>query len=337
MKKIFILIYLLFTLVCANAQKKQNVYYLKNSGLEVVKDSADFVRVIQEPDSGETNFNYLEYHMNGKRKTLGKVSAFEPNIVMQGTIVRFNQEGKRIEITPYENGIPKGMSYHYFDNGKMYKQIEYGDFTPPQEQRGIPKTDYISPLFSPNPNAKLIFMADSLGVVSVKDGNGHVKEVKATAKNVITEEGNYKDGVKDGIWKGSETLPSYSYVETYEMGKLITGESTQGDQKYSYSSSLFSPPQFRGGVQEFYEYIAPSLRYPEGAIRDKAKGKVLVEFTVAEDGRVTEVISKISAHRALDAEAIRIVRSSPRWIPATERGIPTPVKYTVPITFSYGN
>lgn len=336
MKKILILIYLLFTLIGANAQKKQNVYYLKNSGLEVVKDSADFVRVIQEPDSSETNFSYLEYHMNGKRKTLGKVSAFEPKIVMEGVIVRFNQEGKRIEITPYGNGIPKGMSYHYFDNGKMYKQIEYGDFTPPQEQRGIPKTDYISPLSNPNPNAKLVFMADSLGVVYVKDGNGHVKDVKATAKNVITEEGEYKDGVKHGVWKGSEMLRNYSYVESYEMGKLIAGESTQRSQKYQYSLSLFSPAQFIGGMDRFNQHVGSNLRYPSDAVAVKATGKVLVEFTVAEDGRVTEVIAKISAHRALDAEAIRIVRSSPRWIPAAERGIPISVKYYIPITFSLG-
>jgi TonB family protein len=336
MKRILILVCLLFTLIAANAQKKQNVYYLKNSGLEVVKDSADFVRVIQEPDSGETNFSYLEYHMNGKRKTLGKVSAFEPNIVMEGTIVRFNQEGKRIEITPYENGIPIGMSYHYFDNGKMYKQIEYGDFTVKLERNVGPKIDYISPSFSPNPNSKLIFMADSLGVVYVKDGNGHLKDIDATTKSVKTAEGDYKNGVKDGIWRGSETVPNYSYVETYEMGKLITGESTQGDQKYAYSTSLFSPPQFNGGVENFYNHIAGSLRYPERAIRDKATGKVLIGYTVGKDGKVTDVIAKKSAHPALDAEAIRIVWASPKWIPATERGIPTPVKYTVPITFSMG-
>ena len=105
---------LLVAIVAAKAQKKQNVYFFKNNGVEVIKDSADFVRMIQEPDSGETNFNLLEYHMNGKRKTLGKVSAFEPKIVLEGTTLRFNEEGKRIEITPYENGTPKGISYHYF-------------------------------------------------------------------------------------------------------------------------------------------------------------------------------------------------------------------------------
>lgn len=317
-------------LIGANAQKKQNVYFLKNNGLEVVKDSADFIRIIQEPDSGETNFVFLEYHMNGKRKAVGKVSTFEPMIVKEGVFLKFNQEGKRIEITSYENGIPKGMSYHYFDNGKMNKQIEYGKFNPKLEQIGGASIDFTS--ISYNPNSKLIFLADSLGVVYVKDGNGHVK----TNENDITAEGDYRDGVKDGVWGGSETLLNYSYVETYEMGKLITGESTQGGQKYQYSLNLFSPAQFKGGVQKFYQYIGSVLKYPNDALRDRITGSVLVVYTVEKDGRLTDVIAERSVHPELDAEAIRIVKSSPKWIPATHRGIPIRVKYTIPIKFSMG-
>lgn len=332
MKKTLILISLLFTIVGANAQKNQNVYFLKNSGVEVVKDSADFVRIIQEPDSGETNFSYLEYHMNGKRKTLGKVSAFEPKIVMEGVTLRFNKEGKRIEITPYEKGIPLGMSYHYFNNGQLHQQIEYGNFTPnPAQSMGL--TNDI-PIPSFNPNSKLIFMADSLGVVYVKDGNGHVKDIKIIAKNVITDEGDYKDGVKDGVWKGSQTSPDISYVETYEMGKLITGESIQGNQKYQYKSNSFSPPQFRGGIQRFYEHIGASMKYPSDAVRNNITGSVLIGYTVDKDGSISDVIVKKSVYPALDDEAIRVVKSSPRWIPATERGVPVRVKYTIPIKFS---
>lgn len=316
----------------AKAQKKQNVYFLKNSGVEVVKDSADFVRVITEPDSGETNFGLIEYYMNGKRKTLGKVSAFGPNLIREGVLLSFNKEGKRIEITPYEKGIPKGISYHYFDNGKMYKQIEYGNFAPLSDQMIGKSNDLTSLPF--NPNAKLIFMADSLGVVYVKEGNGHVKDVKVTAKNVITDEGDYKDGVKDGIWKGSQASPDMSYVETYELGKLITGESTLGDQKYQYKASSFTPPLYKGGIQRFYQYIGSVMKYPSDAARDKITGSVQVGFTVEKDGNIMDVIVKRSAHPALDEEAVRVVKSSPKWIPATERGIPVRVKYTIPIKFS---
>ena len=63
MKKIVLLIAILCLLQITKAQKNQNVYFFKNSGKEVqIKDSADYVRIIQELDSGETNFNLLEFY-----------------------------------------------------------------------------------------------------------------------------------------------------------------------------------------------------------------------------------------------------------------------------------
>ena len=54
-----------------NAQKKQNVYLIKNNGKEVkIRDSADFVRIIEEPDSGEVYFNLKEYYKDGKLKSV---------------------------------------------------------------------------------------------------------------------------------------------------------------------------------------------------------------------------------------------------------------------------
>ncbi len=329
MKNTILLFSLCFVLSIANAQKKQNVYYLKNSGKEVdLKDSADYVRIIQEPDSGEVNFNLLEFYIDGKKKSLGKVSAFEPGLVFEGVVLRYDNDGKRKELTTYEKGMPKGTSYHYFSNGKLHKQIEYLAYSPPFS---MPLPSVGAPTVPFNPNSKLIYFADSLGIELVKDGNGHYIETFKTPKSERTEEGDYKDGVKNGVWKGGEF--GTSYIETYEMGKLMGGESTKEGVKYPYTNNG-QPPSYKGGIKNFYEYLSYSIKYPSDAAKERITGTVFLSFTIEKDGRLTEVEVKKSVYPSLDYEAIRVVRNSPKWIPGTMRGLPVRVKYNIPIKFS---
>lgn len=330
MKRIFFLVVISIGCITANAQRKQNVYYLKNSGKVVtVKDSADYVRVIQEPDSGDTNFILREFFSNDKRKTTGKVSAFEPYLVYEGVIMRFDKEGKRKEITSYEKGTPLGMSYEYFSNGKMHKQTEYLAFAP--QGNFTPFT--LTAMGPSNRESKLIYLADSLGVEFVKDGNGYVRNFNVFGKDERMEEGGYKDGIKHGVWKGSSSISATSFVETYEMGKLLGGESIRDGIKYLYTT-FGEPPSFKGGIRKFYEYVGYSTKYPSDAARDRISGTVVLSFTVERDGRTSEVKVEQSVFSSIDEEAKRVVLSSPKWIPGTMRGVPVRVRYSIPLKFS---
>ena len=320
MKRIILLSYVLIMGINANAQKKQNVYFFKNDGKEVtVKDSADYIRVIQEPDSGEVNFNILEVYKNGNRKTLGKVSEFIPDVVYEGMVLRFNNAGKRTSAIIYENGKSK-MSYIYYNNGKLHKQIEW--------LSAAPNVD----LISSESGSKLIYLADSLGVEQVKDGNGHVKKITHNDKSEQIEEGDYKDGVKHGVWKGSETQVGSSFVESYEMGKFISGESTRADKKYPYTA-VTNPPQFKGGNNEFYKYLSHKIQYPTDAAGNKLTGTIFLSFTVEEDGSAGELEVKNSGYSSVDNMVKSVMKSSPKWLPATFRGFPIRVRYSCPIKF----
>lgn len=333
MKKTVLLFVILCTLQIAKAQKKQNVYYLKNNGKEVnLKDSADFIRIIQEPDSGETNFILQEFYANGKRKTAGKVSAFEPRLVYEGVIAHYNKEGKRINISTFENGSLLGMSYLYFSNGKLYKQTEYLPSKP--QGNFLPTSGPAIGMGAFNPSSKLIYLADSLGVEQVKDGNGYAKTVEVIGKNEMTDEGTYTDGVKNGVWKGRASANGTSYIETYEMGKLIGGESTKDGMKYPYTANSDQPPSFVGGINKFYEYLGRSVRYPSDAEKNRITGAVQLSFTIERDGRLTDVKVERAVYPSLDEEAKRAVMSSPKWVPGTQRGLPVRVKYNIPVNFS---
>ena len=93
-------------------------------------------------------------------------------------------------------------------------------------------------------------------------------------------------------------------------------------------------PRFNGGdANEFSRWVNNHLIYPEEAKEKKIQGRVTLQFTVETDGSVTDVTVLKSAHPSLDKEAVRVVSSSPKWKPGTQKGNPVRVTYTFPVIF----
>lgn len=93
-------------------------------------------------------------------------------------------------------------------------------------------------------------------------------------------------------------------------------------------------PKFRGGdFDAFRRWVASSIRYPEEAMNKNAAGQVVVSFVVEEDGSVGDVKVVGSVNPLLDAEAVRVVSSSPRWEPGRQRDMPVRVKFNLPVNF----
>ena len=93
-------------------------------------------------------------------------------------------------------------------------------------------------------------------------------------------------------------------------------------------------PKFEGGGQEkFRTWIAQHLQYPEIAQENGISGRVFVQFAVNSQGEVVDVKVVRGVDPALDKEAVRVVKSSPRWTPGKQRGRPVKVQFTFPIVF----
>jgi protein TonB len=93
-------------------------------------------------------------------------------------------------------------------------------------------------------------------------------------------------------------------------------------------------PQFQGGGKEkFREYIAHNLQYPAIAAENGISGRVFVQFAVNNRGEVVDVIVVRGVDPALDKEAVRVVKTSPKWTPGKQRGRPVKVQFTFPIVF----
>lgn len=89
-------------------------------------------------------------------------------------------------------------------------------------------------------------------------------------------------------------------------------------------------PEFPGNLNE---YISKNIIYPKQAREQSIEGKVIAQFVIDKDGRISqaEVIKK--AGFGLDEEAIRIINSMPNWKPAKQNGKAVTLRYTLPINF----
>ncbi len=107
-----------------------------------------------------------------------------------------------------------------------------------------------------------------------------------------------------------------------------------GDSKDDVYIIVEDMPKFKGGDQnKFREYIMQKLRYPESAAEKGISGIVFVQFAVNPEGDVVNVKVVRSVEPSLDAEALRVVKSSPKWEPGKQDGKPISVQFTFPIVF----
>lgn len=93
-------------------------------------------------------------------------------------------------------------------------------------------------------------------------------------------------------------------------------------------------PTFNGvDANEFSVWVNAHLTYPEQAKKDGAQGRVVLQFIVGADGAVRDVKVLKSVREDLDAEAVRVISSSPKWEPGEQDGKAVPVIYNFPIVF----
>lgn len=116
--------------------------------------------------------------------------------------------------------------------------------------------------------------------------------------------------------------------------KVIEGEYFDKNGKPAKLSDIETPPIFPGGMQKFYAFIANNLRYPTDASMSNTQGTVKLSFLITKTGEITDIKVVQSVDSLLNSEAIRVLKSSPRWMPGKLSGENISMRYTLPISFS---
>ena len=92
-------------------------------------------------------------------------------------------------------------------------------------------------------------------------------------------------------------------------------------------------PQYPGGQIAMMKYIMENIKYPKQIMEEGIQGRVTVSFIVEKDGRVSNVRLLRSVQPSLDKEAIRVVKSMPKWTPGKHNGKPVRVRFNLPVMF----
>lgn len=126
----------------------------------------------------------------------------------------------------------------------------------------------------------------------------------------------------------STTHPDGSVTIKYGGKDMVI--KAAGEDAYQVVEEM---PEFPGGMKALMDYLSTNVKYPEAAKQAGISGRVTTVFVVGEDGVIRDVKVVRSVSPELDAEAIRVMSSMPKWKPAKQDGKPVPVRYTVPVNF----
>ena len=130
-------------------------------------------------------------------------------------------------------------------------------------------------------------------------------------------------------------------VEIVDEAKI---EATESDEKVAieieeesdeeFFMVVENMPEFPGGDAGLMKYIQNNVKYPPIAKEYNITGKVYVSFIVDKSGSVTDVKIVRGVDKSLDAEAVRVVKSLPKYKPGKQRGKAVRVMFTIPINFT---
>ena len=93
-------------------------------------------------------------------------------------------------------------------------------------------------------------------------------------------------------------------------------------------------PEFPGGMDALYKYLAENIKYPKLAQENGITGKVYLTFVVERDGSITDIKTLRDIGGGCAAEAIRVVKSMPKWKPGKQRGKAVRVQLNLPVNFN---
>ena len=141
-----------------------------------------------------------------------------------------------------------------------------------------------------------------------------------------------------------EVLKPEQALKEYDTEKGVIVITTAPEKKEEKQKKTKEPvpfqflgqqPGFNGGnANEFSKWVGQNLRYPEKCRQSKIQGRVTLQFTITEEGKVSDVRVLRGVNEELDKEAVRVVSGSPLWTPGKNKnGETVPVSFTFPVIF----
>ena len=183
----------------------------------------------------------------------------------------------------------------------------------------------------PYPSDHRVFYAKEIPSVMFTTGRYTEHNTDRDTQSILDYESMEKE--LEYVYNCTLALADYkgqiSFAPRQEKKKVETDDVVSYndcDQRPSFLNST-DPRQF------LEKWVYQYLKYPQEAVRDGVQGRVMVEFIINKDGKVSDVRVVKSVSPELDEEAIKVVAASPKWKPAKHRGQKVRCSMTIPVEF----
>jgi TonB family protein len=182
------------------------------------------------------------------------------------------------------------------------------------------------------PNAGMPMDPNDTVVVTDTVRNDSVDEPFLLEGDVLAPEPDtMKAEEKKTACKKDELLEIVGGIEDEDFVEPnLLNDTLEGNEIYQIVEEM---PEFPGGEDKLVEFVSKNLCYPQKAKEKGIQGRVFVGFIVEKDGSVSNVTNLRSVDSVLDAEAMRVIQSLPKWKPGKHNGEFVRVSYQIPIVF----
>ena len=302
---------ILVFLISAFAYSQDKVVFMDSLYREVNGTNYQIKRVIVDFALEKNEYKVFEYNQENKLLLEGTY-ADKISLKKIGAFTSYYPNGNKKELMTYSEFKLLGKHLEWYENGN--KKLE---------------GEYVNAPFDSGKDYKIENYWDENNVQKVIDGTGDFYN----KNKLYVFQGAIKNGFKDGEWKGT-MFGTYQITENYQDGKLISGTNTDRNGTSVSYTELERRPEPVDGMSHFYKYIGNNFNYTKTAIKNNVRGKIMLQFVVDKEGKITEIKIIKGLGFGLDEEAIRVVSSYKNWIPGKQRGREVRCSYNLPLSLS---
>lgn len=258
---------------------------------------ARFVSLVTQTDSGWLR---NDIYISTKKLRLEGLYKDSNCLIPNGWIRWYYTNGNLQSERRFPNGVPDGtfITYHY--NGMIKDSMGYVNGVITGTSRSWHSNGFLS---------------DSV----VYDKDGSAVEVSWFDNGNPSSGGKTKNyGLQEGKWRYYHRNGNLASLEEYKGGKLLNRIyfDEQGMQ-LSDTSNRDRPATFRGSRAKWKKYMENNLQWPGGVkLVNTDTVTVAVVAIINEEGNITDTYVEVPFHPLFDKEVLRVVRKSPRWMPA---------------------
>lgn len=165
-----------------------------------------------------------------------------------------------------------------------------------------------------------------------------VKQIKFTPPKVVKDE----EVPQDEQMKSQEDVSKVQNIGTKDQEGLdqlvLPDQNVNQVIEEPKEEEIFlvveQTAEFPGGMDELPKYLSKNIQYPDVARENLIKGRVILQFVVEPDGRITNIVTMRDIGGGCAEEAIRVVKNMPKWKPGKQNGRAVRQRYTLPILFN---